>query len=161
VKPIADPIKDTQDSFLTGLFQFRRAREQFCGWNSITYIAKHQAAYRDIDSDDDTDMDDANEWKSIKIDLFRDFEEIDIREIKAWAENVWSAPNVTIESQIGQSETYDPRDQTNDRYKRSRLIREIKRTIATTTLKEPLDPRDQTNDRYNNVEANEKNDQLI
>jgi hypothetical protein len=58
-------------------------------------------------------------------------------------------------------EPLDPRDQTNDRYKRSRLIREIKRTIATTTLKEPLDPRDQTNDRYNNVEANEKNDQLI
>jgi hypothetical protein len=27
--------------------------------------------------------------------------------------------------------------------------------------KEPLDPQGQTNDRYNNVEANEKNDQLI
>lgn len=60
VKPIADPIKDTQNSFLSGLFQFRRAREQFRGWDSVTYISKHQAANSDVDSDDDSDMQDAN-----------------------------------------------------------------------------------------------------
>ena len=41
VKPIADPIKDTQNSFLSGLFQFRRAREQFRGWDSVTAPSRH------------------------------------------------------------------------------------------------------------------------
>jgi hypothetical protein len=106
VKPIADPIKDNQESFLSGLFQFRRAREQFRGWDSATYLSKHQAANSDVDSDDDTDMHDANKWKTTKIDLFKDFEKIDIEELKAWAETVWSAPNAMVASQDGQSETY-------------------------------------------------------
>jgi hypothetical protein len=106
MKPIADPIKDNQESFLSGLFQFRRAREQFCGWDSATYISKHQAANSDVDSDDDMDMNDANKWTTIKIDLFKDFEKLDLEELKAWAETMWSAPNATIASQDGQSETY-------------------------------------------------------
>jgi hypothetical protein len=104
VKPIDDPIKDNAESFLTGLFQFRRIREQFRGWESATFISKYEAT--DPSHCDDDDVDDANKWKTSKIDLFKDFEEIDLDSLQAWAKTVWESPTATLESQDGQSATY-------------------------------------------------------
>jgi hypothetical protein len=104
IKPIDDPIKDNAESFLTGLFQFRRIREQFRGWESATFISKYEAT--DPSHRDDNDVDDANKWKTSKIDLFKDFEEIDLDSLKAWAKTVWESPTATLDSQDGQSTTY-------------------------------------------------------
>jgi hypothetical protein len=108
VKPIDELIKDNTDSFLTGLFQFRRVREQFRGWESATFISKYEATstYDRSNSDDDDDMSDANKWTTSKIDLFKDFEQIDIDALKAWATKVWNSPTATLESQDGHSSTY-------------------------------------------------------
>jgi hypothetical protein len=88
IKPIDDPIKDTVDSFLQRLFQFRRVREQFHGWTSTTYIVQHTGATSDVDSDDDVNKDDANKWSATMIDLFKDFKKIKLMDMKAWAEAV-------------------------------------------------------------------------
>ena len=76
IKPIDVKIKDDVDSFLNGLFQFCRAREQLRGWESATYIIKHEATCTNIGSDNDSNEDDANKWTPTKIDLFKDFEHI-------------------------------------------------------------------------------------
>jgi hypothetical protein len=76
IKPIDDLIKETIDSFLQGLFQFRRIGEQFCGRTNATYIIQHTGATSDVDSDDDMNEDDANKWSATMIDLFKDFKKI-------------------------------------------------------------------------------------
>jgi hypothetical protein len=87
VKPIDELIKDNTDSFLTGLFQFRRVREQFRGWESATFISKYEATSTNdhSNSNEDDDMSDANKWTTSKIDLFKDFKQININDLKAWA----------------------------------------------------------------------------
>ena len=62
-------IKDTVDSFLQGLFQFRHACAQLHGWTSTTYLVMHKAANSDVDSSDDDDDDDANKWSTTNIDF--------------------------------------------------------------------------------------------
>jgi hypothetical protein len=42
----------------------------------------------------------------LKIDLFKDFEQINIDTLKAWAQKVWSSPTAKLESQDGQSSMY-------------------------------------------------------
>jgi hypothetical protein len=106
IKPIPNPIQDNADSFIAGLFQFRRAREQFRGWESATFISQYQATSLNNGSDADNDVSDPSKWQENKIDLFKDFERIDIDDLKAWAETVWNAPNATLESQDGQSPAY-------------------------------------------------------
>jgi len=106
IKPIDDPIKDTVDSFLQGLFQFRRVREQFRGWTSATYIVQHTGATSDVDSDDDANEDDANKWSAITIDLFKDFEKIKLADMKEWAEAVWTSNDADLAARDGQSTTY-------------------------------------------------------
>jgi hypothetical protein len=100
-QPIDELIKDYTDSFLTGLFQFRCFREQFHGWESATFISKYEATsindYSNSDKDDD--MSDANKWTTSKIDLFKDFKQIDFDALKAWATKVWNSPTVMLESQ--------------------------------------------------------------
>ena len=105
IKPIDSPIKDNADSFLTCLFQFRRARKQFCGWEGATFISKYEATSTNVINEDDNDiMSNANKWNESKIDLFKDFEKIDIDDLKAWALAVWTTPDAMLESQDGQSE---------------------------------------------------------
>jgi hypothetical protein len=106
IKPIKTPITDSAESFITGLFQFRRAREQFRGWESATFISQYQATSTNSGSDDDNNTADPSKWHELKIDLFKDFEKIDIDDFKAWAHTVWLAPSATLESQDGQSTTY-------------------------------------------------------
>jgi hypothetical protein len=107
IKPIETPITDSADSFLTGLFQFRRAREQFRGWESATFISQYQATSANTgNADNDDDLADKSNWDELKIDLFKDFEKIDLNDFKAWAQSVWLTPNATVESQDGQSSTY-------------------------------------------------------
>jgi hypothetical protein len=107
VKPIDDPIKDSAESFLKGLFQFRRVREQSRGWESVTFIQKSEATdLTERDDEDDDDMNDANRWTPSKIDLFKDFERIDLDQLRQWARAVWESKNATLESQDGQSLTY-------------------------------------------------------
>jgi hypothetical protein len=106
VKSIDEPIKDNVDSFLQGLFQFRRVREQFRGWTSATYIVQHTGTNSDIDSDDDANEDDANKWSSVTFDLFKDFEQIKLADMKAWAEAVWASEDANLAARDGQSTTY-------------------------------------------------------
>jgi hypothetical protein len=106
IKPIEVPIKDNANSFIAGLFQFHHAPQQFRGWESATIITQYQATSNNNGSEAENDTSDANKWKETKIDLFKDFEQIDIDDLKAWAETVWSDSNSILESQDGQSTTY-------------------------------------------------------
>jgi hypothetical protein len=84
-KPIETPIKDDADSFISGLFQFRHAREQFRGWEIAMFISQYQATSNNNGTEADNDTSDANKWHVSKIDLFKDFKKIDIDDLKAWA----------------------------------------------------------------------------
>ena len=84
VKPIDNLIKDDIDSFLQGLFQFRRTRAQLCRWTSATYLVMHQAVNSDINSDDDGKEYDKNKWTLTNINLFKDFEKFNLPQMKAW-----------------------------------------------------------------------------
>jgi hypothetical protein len=99
-------IKDDVDLFLNGLFEFRSAREQLRGWESATYIIKHEATSTDIGSDDDSNEDDANKWTPTKIDLFKDFEHIHLDEMKQWAQVICDSDDVTLAAKDGQSQEY-------------------------------------------------------
>ena len=106
VKPIDDPIKDDVDSFLQGLFQFRRARAQLRGWSSATYLVAHEAADSSVDSSDDDDENNANKWTPTNIDLFKDFEKFDLRQMKGWAEAIWKSTDAELAATNGQSTVY-------------------------------------------------------
>jgi hypothetical protein len=107
IKPIETLITDSADSFITGLFQFRCAREQFRGWESATFISQYQATSTNSGtSDDDNNTADPSKWHELKIDLFKDFEKINLDDFKAWAHTVWLTPSATLDSQDGQSTTY-------------------------------------------------------
>jgi hypothetical protein len=106
IKPIDVKIKDDADSFLNGLFQFRRAREELRGWESATYIVKHEATSPDIGSDDDSNEEDANKWTPSRIDLFKDFDHINPTKMKTWAQVVWDAKSATLAAKDGQSHEY-------------------------------------------------------
>ena len=104
--PAAVKVVMGVDSFLQGLFQFRRVREQFRGWTSATYIVQHTGTNSDIDSDDDANEDDANKWSSVTFDLFKDFEQIKLADMKAWAEAIWTSEDANLAARDGQSTTY-------------------------------------------------------
>ena len=106
VKPIPTAIEDSIDSFLQGLFQFRRVREQLRGWTSATYMVLQTATTTDIASDDDDDEDNANKWSTTTIDLFKDFEKIRLSTMHEWAESIWTAEDATLKASDGESETY-------------------------------------------------------
>jgi hypothetical protein len=109
IKPIPDLIKDDTNSFITSLFQFHCTREQFCGWESATFISKYEAISTNQNAnaaDDDMSNATTNDWTTSKIDLFEDFEQINIDTLKAWAQKVWNSSTAMLDSQDGQSLTY-------------------------------------------------------
>jgi hypothetical protein len=57
-------------------------------------------------SNEDNDTRDANKWTTSKIDPFKDFKQINIDALKAWATKVWNSPTATLESQDGHTSTY-------------------------------------------------------
>jgi hypothetical protein len=76
---------------------------------SATFISKYEATSTNGDhstSDEDHDISNANKWTTSKIDLFKDFEQISIDALKAWATKVWNSPTAMLESQDGHSSTY-------------------------------------------------------
>jgi hypothetical protein len=106
IKAIDVKIKDDVDSFLNGLFQFCRACEELRGWESATYIVKHEATSVDIGSDDDSNEEDANKWTPSRINLFKDFKHINPTEMKTWAQVVWDSDEATLAAKDGQSQEY-------------------------------------------------------
>ena len=104
IKPIDSIIQDNTDSFLQGLFQFCRVREQLHGWTSATYMVLNTATTIDINSDDDDNDNDANKWTAI--DLFKDFKKIHLSTMNEWAESIWTADDATLKASDGVSETY-------------------------------------------------------
>jgi hypothetical protein len=130
VKPIDELIKDNTNSFRTGLFQFRHVCEQFCGWESATFISKYEATSTNhhSNSDEDDDMSDANNWTTSKIDLFKDYEQIDIDALKAWASKVWNSRTAMLESQDGHSSTYACKVRSGFIFT-SRLVPELQKAV--------------------------------
>ena len=106
IKPIDTIIQDNSDSFLQGLFQFCRAREQLRGWTSTTYLVLNTATTINVNSDDDNDINNANKWTATTIDLFKDFEKIHLSTMNEWAESIWRADDATLKASDGVSDTY-------------------------------------------------------
>ena len=106
VKLIDDPIKDVIDSFLQGLFQFRHAHAQLCGWTSATYLVAHQAAHSNIESSDDDNDTNANKWMQTSINLFKDFEKFNLHQMKGWAEDIWKSTDAELAATNEQSTVY-------------------------------------------------------
>jgi hypothetical protein len=106
IKPIESPITDSADSFITDLFQFRRAREQFGSRESATFISQYQATSTNNSSEEDNNTTSPTKWQELKINLFKDFEKIDLDNFKAWAHTMCLAPSATLDSQDGQSNMY-------------------------------------------------------
>ena len=106
VKPIDNPIKDDVNSFLQGLFQFRHAHAQLCGWTSAMYLVTHEATDSSIDSSDNDNENNANKWRPTNIDLFKDFEKFDLCQMKGWAEDIWKSTDAELATADGQSTVY-------------------------------------------------------
>jgi hypothetical protein len=58
------------------------------------------------DDDDDDDEDNANKWTAVKIDIFKDFKEIDLLKMKSWASGIWHSDDAILSAKDGKSEEY-------------------------------------------------------
>jgi len=65
---------------------------------------KHQATGRDVGSDDEEE--DANKWTPQTINLFKDFEQIHLKEMKEWAIDIWDTKDAMLSAKDGQSQEY-------------------------------------------------------
>ena len=106
IVPIDPPIKDSPDSFIDGLFAFRRAREQLRGWYGATYMKTYTPTTDTEPNDSDEDYEDKTKWHSKDIDLFADFEKISPGPIRDIAESIWDNDAAFIKAQDGQSDEY-------------------------------------------------------